>query len=72
MRAGVVLPRALVVKIIPQLESSVMTDPAKSLFNGPLTKFPAAFDEADRSRLTAAYQANYSIRCPYGEAHRPH
>ena len=56
MRAGVVLPRALVVKIIPQLESFVVTDPAKSLFNGPLTKFPAAFSAADRGRLTATYQ----------------
>ncbi|MFD1468886.1 DUF885 domain-containing protein [Hymenobacter caeli] len=56
MRAGVVLPKALVGKMIPQLESFVVTDPAKSLFYGPLTKFPATFTDADRSRLTATYQ----------------
>jgi uncharacterized protein (DUF885 family) len=56
MKAGVVLPKALVVKMIPQLESFVVTDPARSLFNGPLTRFPAAFTDADRNRLTAAYQ----------------
>ena len=56
LKAGVVLPKALVVKMIPQLESFVVTDPTKSLFNGPLTKFPAAFTNPDRNRITAAYQ----------------
>ncbi|OGX82686.1 DUF885 domain-containing protein [Hymenobacter coccineus] len=62
MRAGVVLPKALVGKMIPQLESFVVTDPAKSLFYGPLTKFPATFTDADRSRLTAAYQKAISTQ----------
>ena len=42
MGAGVVLPRALVVKMIPQLRGLVVTDPTKSLFYGPITKFPAS------------------------------
>ena len=56
MQAGVVLPRALVVKMIPQLEAVAVADPTKSLFYGPITKLPASFSEADKARLTAAYQ----------------
>jgi len=50
-----VLPKALVVKIIPQLQAMVVTDAAKSLFYGPITKLPATFSDSDKQRLTAAY-----------------
>ena len=56
LKAGVVLPRALVVKMIPQLEDLVVADDAKSLFYGPIVKLPASFSEADKARLTTAYQ----------------
>jgi uncharacterized protein (DUF885 family) len=56
LKAGVVLPKALVVKIIPQLEALVVAEPAKSLFYGPITALPARFSEADKARLTTAYQ----------------
>ncbi|TVT38561.1 DUF885 domain-containing protein [Hymenobacter setariae] len=56
MKAGVVLPKVLVLKTIPQLEALAVADPAKSLFYGPITKLPASFAEADKARLTAAYQ----------------
>lgn len=56
MQAGVVLPRALVVKMIPQLRGMVVADPTKSLFYGPVTRFPADMTAADRQRITAAYQ----------------
>jgi uncharacterized protein (DUF885 family) len=56
MKAGVVLPKALVVKIIPQLESFVVTDPTASLFYGPVAKFPAGVPIADQPELVAAYR----------------
>jgi uncharacterized protein (DUF885 family) len=56
MRAGVVLPKPLVLKMVPQLQAQVTTDATKSLFYGPINKLPASFSEADKTRLTAAYQ----------------
>ncbi|SHJ82013.1 Uncharacterized conserved protein, DUF885 familyt [Hymenobacter daecheongensis DSM 21074] len=56
MRASVVLPRALVQKMIPQMRALVVTDPAKSLFYGPISTFPKDLAAADRPRLTTAYQ----------------
>ncbi|OWP61874.1 DUF885 domain-containing protein [Hymenobacter amundsenii] len=57
MEAGVVLPRALVVKMIPQMRAMETTDATKSLFYGPITKLPAGMAAADKERLTKAYQA---------------
>ena len=54
--AGVVLPKALVLKMVPQLEAQVTADATKSLFYGPITRLPASFSEADKARLTTAYQ----------------
>ena len=58
MRTGVVLPRVLVQRMVPQLQAKdiVVTDPTRSLYYGPVTRFPKDFSEADKSRLTAAYQ----------------
>lgn len=50
--AGVVLPKALVVKMIPQMESMVVTNPNKSLFYQPVTHFPKDISAADSQRLT--------------------
>ena len=56
MKAGLVLPRTLVVKMIPQMESLVVQDATKSLFYGPIGRFPKEFSAADRQRLSTAYQ----------------
>ncbi|MBC6607564.1 DUF885 domain-containing protein [Hymenobacter sp. BT188] len=56
MRAGVVLPRPLVEKMLPQLQAMITPDPAKSIFYGPVAKFPAGVPAADQQRLMAAYQ----------------
>ncbi|MGI4884630.1 MAG: DUF885 domain-containing protein [Janthinobacterium lividum] len=56
MAQGVVLPQALVVKMIPQLDAMVATDPTKSPFYGPIAKLPAALPPADKERLASAYQ----------------
>jgi len=52
---NIVLPTSLVQKMIPQLEGFITTDPAKSVFYGPVKNFPSNFSETDRQRLTADY-----------------
>ncbi|RAJ31870.1 DUF885 domain-containing protein [Pedobacter cryoconitis] len=54
--SGIVLPKALVVKMYPQMLSMVVTDPAKSLFYAPVTQMPKDFADADKKRLTEAYR----------------
>ncbi|WP_227698993.1 DUF885 domain-containing protein [Spirosoma radiotolerans] len=53
---GRVLPKSLVVKMIPQMTDLVVSDPTKSLFYGPIKKLPSTFSAADKDRLTAAYK----------------
>ncbi|MBA3563331.1 MAG: DUF885 domain-containing protein [Gammaproteobacteria bacterium] len=59
MRAGVekgiVQPRIVVVKVIPQLEAQLVDSLEESLFYMPVENMPDNFAEADRERLTAAY-----------------
>ncbi|RNF86332.1 DUF885 family protein [Lysobacter psychrotolerans] len=56
MKAGVVQPRALMVKVIPQLDALIKDKPEETLFWGPITNLPADFSAADKQRLTAAYR----------------
>lgn len=56
IKAGVVLPKALVVKTIPELQDLVVADPAKSLFYGPITNLPKDFSDTDKKQLTEAYK----------------
>lgn len=56
VKAGVVLPKALVVKMIPQMQAMLVNDPTKSLFYGPVNLFPKNFSDADKKRLTDAYK----------------
>ena len=70
MKAGVVLPKALVEKMIPQMRGVlvkdtsmvagrkpfVITTPDNSLFISPLKSFPAGFSDADKKRLTEDYR----------------
>ena len=50
-----VLPKSLVVKIVPQCKAIVVDDVTKSLFWGPITKLPSTFSNADKQRLIADY-----------------
>lgn len=52
MASNIVLPRALVVKMIPQMQDLGATDTAKSVFFGPLRKLPAGFSAAERDSLS--------------------
>ncbi|MDF7813724.1 DUF885 domain-containing protein [Hymenobacter sp. YC55] len=56
MKAGVVLPKALVQKMIPQMRDLVVTDPTKSLFYGPINRFPKEVSAEDQQRITAEYK----------------
>ena len=55
MASGFVLPKALVEKMVPQLQSMVTSEPAKSLFYTPIKGLPAAFSDSDKKRLNDAY-----------------
>ena len=55
-KAAVVLPKVLVLKMVPQLQAQAAGDASRNLFYGPVAHMPASFSEADRARLTAAYQ----------------
>ncbi len=55
MDANIVLPKSLVVKMIPQMEDIVVTDPTKSLFYGPVKLMPASFSDSDKQHITDAY-----------------
>jgi uncharacterized protein (DUF885 family) len=57
MRTGIVQPRVLMERVLPQLSAHVVDDVTTSLFWGPITNMPASFSAADRERLTAAYTA---------------
>ena len=56
MAANIVLPKILVEKMIPQMQSMVVTDPKKSLFYGPVQLLPKDFSPADKARLSKEYE----------------
>ncbi|WP_310396458.1 DUF885 domain-containing protein [Hymenobacter sp.] len=58
LRTGVVLPRVLVQRMIPQITAAdiVVTDATKSLYYGPIARLPQGFSDADKTRLTDAYR----------------
>ncbi len=52
IQAGMVLPRALVVKMIPQYEKLAINDTSKNVFYGPVRHFPGHFSNEDKIRLS--------------------
>lgn len=55
VKAGMVLPKALVIKIIPQLQALTAKDTATCIFYKPLSMFPSTFSAAEKKRLTTLY-----------------
>jgi uncharacterized protein (DUF885 family) len=55
MAAGYVLPKSLIVKVVPQLKA--MTEPVldQNLFYSPIKNFPENFSEEDKKQLTETY-----------------
>ena len=56
MKAGVVQPKVLMNKVLPQLESFIKGKTESSVFWGPITDMPKEFSDADKTRFTAAYR----------------
>jgi len=56
MAAGVVMPRPLMQKVVPQFDALVKSNPEESLFWGPIERMPEDFPDADRKRLTEAFR----------------
>lgn len=52
--SNITLPQHLVKKMIDEMNAMVVSDPAKSIFYGPVTHMPASFSDSERVRLTAA------------------
>ncbi len=53
--AGIVLPKPLAEKVLPQLQSMLVADVKQSLFYQPVVNLPAEFADQDKTRLTASY-----------------
>src|SRR6185503_18875376 len=56
MAKGIVEPRVLMEKVLPQLDANIADDVEKSIFWGPVTNMPKDFAAADRERLTTAFR----------------
>ncbi|MBK6351598.1 MAG: DUF885 domain-containing protein [Proteobacteria bacterium] len=52
---GVVQPRAVMEKVLAQLDAMVVPQAQDSQYFAPIRRFPADFSAADRERLTAEY-----------------
>jgi uncharacterized protein (DUF885 family) len=50
-----VLPKTIVIKMIPQMEAMVTKEASKSIFYSPIKLMPASFSDSDKKRLTDAY-----------------
>ncbi len=57
MDEGIVQPRVLMEKVLPQLESQITDDVEESLFYRPIENMPESFSDEDRERLTEAYRS---------------
>ncbi len=55
MAKGVVRPRVLMAKVVPQLDAIITEKPEDTAFWAPVSKMPADFSVAERKRLTLAY-----------------
>jgi len=55
MKVGVVQPKVVIDKTLPQLDAMIVAEPKQSIFFQPILQMPSNFNESDRARLTAAY-----------------
>ena len=55
MERGVVQPRVVMEKVMPQLRAHIVDDAATSIFYEPVSNMPGEFSAEDRARLTTAY-----------------
>lgn len=62
MAAGVVQPRALMEKVLPQLDAVIKPSAEESIFWAPVRNMPEDFSAEDRERLTAEYKRMVEYR----------
>ncbi|MCP3047255.1 DUF885 family protein [Xanthomonas euvesicatoria pv. allii] len=62
MQAGVVQPKVLMQKVLPQLDAIIARNAEDSLFWGPVRNLPADMPEADKQRITAEYKRMIEVR----------
>ena len=55
IKEGYVLPKSLILKVIPQLKEMTEPNLEKHLFYAPVKNFPEDFSEADKKQLSEAY-----------------
>ena len=55
IQLGHVLPKPLVLKVLPQLEAGTITDLDKHLFYSPIKNLPDTFSDEDKKSITNAY-----------------
>lgn len=56
VKAGIVQPRVVMEKVLPQLDAMIVDDATKSLFYRPIANLPESIGAADRDRLTREYR----------------
>lgn len=52
---GYVLPKSLIIKVIPQMESLAQPEVTSNLFYTPVTNFPETISEEDQKTITESY-----------------
>src|SRR5919106_2336540 len=57
IQAGVVRPRVVMEKVLPQLSAHLATGVENSVFYQPIRNLPSSFSPADRQRLSTGYAA---------------
>ena len=55
IQANYVLPKAIVLKMIPQTEAMTMTDTSKNIFYGPVKMFPVSFSDSLKKEMFQKY-----------------
>ncbi|MEO7495739.1 MAG: DUF885 domain-containing protein, partial [Massilia sp.] len=55
IKEGVVLPKALVVALLPQIEALAKATPENSAFSAPVRSFPESFTKFERASLNTQY-----------------
>ncbi len=56
MKSGYVLPKSLIVKVLPQLKALTVEDLDKHLFYTPAKNFPEGMSDEDKKQLTELYR----------------